>query len=105
MGCPRGGPASSPGPSPQCSSPGRTLGGKDLKCHDTIRAARLAQLVEHQTFNLRVKGSSPLQGDHLFLFFIFIFWNRNISIILLTLMRVLVIGYIYIYIYIYRNVI
>ena len=26
------------------------------------RAARLAQLVEHQTFNLRVKGSSPLPG-------------------------------------------
>ncbi len=25
-------------------------------------AARLAQLVEHQTFNLRVKGSSPLSG-------------------------------------------
>ncbi len=25
-------------------------------------AARLAQLVEHQTFNLRVKGSSPLLG-------------------------------------------
>ena len=24
--------------------------------------ARLAQLVEHQTFNLRVKGSSPLSG-------------------------------------------
>ena len=26
------------------------------------RAAWLAQLVEHQTFNLRVKGSSPLSG-------------------------------------------
>ena len=26
------------------------------------RAARLAQSVEHQTFNLRVKGSSPLSG-------------------------------------------
>ena len=25
-------------------------------------AARLAQSVEHQTFNLRVKGSSPLMG-------------------------------------------
>ena len=25
-------------------------------------AARLAQSVEHQTFNLRVKGSSPLPG-------------------------------------------
>ncbi len=29
-------------------------------------AARLAQLVEHQTFNLRVKGSSPLSGELLF---------------------------------------
>ena len=27
------------------------------------RAARLAQSVEHQTFNLRAKGSSPLSGD------------------------------------------
>ena len=27
-----------------------------------FRAARLAQSVEHQTFNLRVKGSSPLSG-------------------------------------------
>ena len=24
--------------------------------------ARLAQLVEHQTFNLRARGSSPLSG-------------------------------------------
>ena len=32
--------------------------------------ARLAQSVEHQTFNLRVKGSSPLSGE-LFLSFIF----------------------------------
>ncbi len=31
-------------------------------------AARLAQLVEHQTFNLRVKGSSPLSGELFFLF-------------------------------------
>ena len=29
-------------------------------------AARLAQSVEHQTFNLRVKGSSPLLGDILY---------------------------------------
>ena len=28
-----------------------------------VRVAWLAQLVEHQTFNLRVKGSSPLSGD------------------------------------------
>ena len=32
--------------------------------------ARLAQLVEHQTFNLRVKGSSPLSGAY--------FWARPI---------------------------
>ena len=29
-------------------------------------AARLAQSVEHQTFNLRVRGSSPLMGLPLF---------------------------------------
>ena len=28
--------------------------------------ARLAQSVEHQTFNLRVVGSSPLSGDSQF---------------------------------------
>ena len=32
-------------------------------------AARLAQSVEHQTFNLRVMGSSPISGDNKFLFF------------------------------------
>ena len=31
--------------------------------------ARLAQSVEHQTFNLRVKGSSPLLGASFSLFF------------------------------------
>ena len=36
--------------------------------------ARLAQLVEHQTFNLRVKGSSPLSGATSFLFFFFFFF-------------------------------
>ena len=30
------------------------------------KAARLAQSVEHQTFNLRVKGSSPLSGLAIF---------------------------------------
>ena len=29
-------------------------------------AARLAQSVEHQTFNLRVMGSSPILGDFIF---------------------------------------
>ena len=33
----------------------------------TVTAARLAQSVEHQTFNLRVRGSSPLMGSPLFL--------------------------------------
>ena len=28
----------------------------------SLSLARLAQSVEHQTFNLRVKGSSPLSG-------------------------------------------
>ena len=28
--------------------------------------ARLAQSVEHETLNLRVAGSSPSSGDHLF---------------------------------------
>ena len=31
-----------------------------------LHGAWLAQLVEHQTFNLRVKGSSPLSGDQTF---------------------------------------
>ena len=30
------------------------------------RRARLAQSVEHQTFNLRVMGSSPISGESLF---------------------------------------
>ena len=33
--------------------------------------ARLAQSVEHQTFNLRAKGSSPLSGVLKFSFFLF----------------------------------
>ena len=35
-------------------------------------AARLAQSVEHQTFNLRVKGSSPLSGLAIFLLFLIV---------------------------------
>ena len=31
-----------------------------------IQSARLAQLVEHQTFNLRVAGSSPSSGACVF---------------------------------------
>ena len=31
--------------------------------------ARLAQLVEHQTFNLRVMGSSPISGAQIFFSF------------------------------------
>ena len=35
------------------------------KCYENVLVgeARLAQLVEHQTFNLRVVGSSPTVGD------------------------------------------
>ena len=33
-----------------------------------VSAARLAQSVEHQTFNLRVMGSSPISGDYIFCF-------------------------------------
>ena len=36
-------------------------------------AARLAQSVEHQTFNLRVKGSSPLSGYAHFFSSVFVF--------------------------------
>ena len=35
--------------------------------HNSLHHARLAQSVEHQTFNLRVKGSSPLLGDTFFM--------------------------------------
>ena len=34
--------------------------------------ARLAQLVEHQTFNLMVKGSTPLSGNFFFLYSMFL---------------------------------
>ena len=34
-----------------------------------LSLARLAQSVEHQTFNLRVMGSSPISGGALILFF------------------------------------
>ena len=33
-----------------------------LTRHDKLSPARLAQSVEHQTFNLRVMGSSPISG-------------------------------------------
>ena len=32
------------------------------------KRARLAQSVEHQTFNLRVMGSSPVSGERKFYF-------------------------------------
>ena len=35
-----------------------------------IQSARLAQSVEHQTFNLRVMGSSPILGDNDFCIFL-----------------------------------
>ena len=34
-------------------------------------AARLAQSVEHQTFSLRVMGSSPISGDFIYTLFFF----------------------------------
>ena len=34
-----------------------------------LERARLAQSVEHQTFNLRVAGSSPSSGEHVSFFF------------------------------------
>ena len=37
-----------------------------VKDRSNVRA-RLAQSVEHQTFNLRVKGSSPLLGAYFYL--------------------------------------
>ena len=39
--------------------------------------ARLAQSVEHQTFNLRAKGSSPLSGVLQFFFFFFFFFGAT----------------------------
>ena len=42
-------------------------------------AARLAQSVEHQTFNLRVMGSSPISGDSTFYFLICFFIYLFIS--------------------------
>ena len=35
--------------------------------HHLLEGARLAQSVEHQTFNLRVMGSSPISGELTFL--------------------------------------
>ena len=46
------------------------------QCHINVvsrrgsQSARLAQSVEHQTFNLRVMGSSPILGENFFLKFI-----------------------------------
>ena len=37
--------------------------------YDNNKRARLAQSVEHQTFNLRVMGSSPILGEQIFFFF------------------------------------
>ena len=35
-----------------------------------LEQARLAQSVEHQTFNLRVAGSSPSSGEQISFFFL-----------------------------------
>ena len=46
---------------------GRTIVSVNSSCGAfIITRARLAQSVEHQTFNLRVKGSSPLLGASFF---------------------------------------
>ena len=39
----------------------------------------IAQSVEHQTLNLRVKGSSPLSGVFFIIFMIFIIFLNNIK--------------------------
>ena len=51
----------------------RTLKKQITIFHQTSIAARLAQSVEHQTFNLRVKGSSPLSGYAHFFPTVFLF--------------------------------
>ena len=53
----------------------------------TFMWARLAQLVEHQTFNLRVKGSSPLSGEQLFWS---VFYTYNNYMVLGTVLIVVV---------------
>ena len=54
---------------------------KTTAIDQTYRIARLAQLVEHQTFNLRVKGSSPLSGVQFFFSSLsdFFFFPRQIN--------------------------
>ena len=47
-------------------------------------AARLAQSVEHQTFNLRVMGSSPISGDFIYTIF---FLSRSCSLFLRCIPR------------------
>ena len=42
-----------------------------------VAAARLAQSVEHQTFNLRVMGSSPILRDIIFCFLFKVQWNTK----------------------------
>ena len=37
-----------------------------ILCGTLLQEARLAQSVEHQTFNLRVEGSSPSLGGNTF---------------------------------------
>ena len=58
--------------------------------HDTLLQnisvltwARLAQMVEHQTFNLRVRGSSPLSG----FFFLQHFCLLNLYLVNMNFMR------------------
>ena len=46
----------------------------DRKCF--ADGARLAQLVEHQTFNLRAMGSSPISGSNGILFVCTLYGNN-----------------------------
>ena len=51
------------------------------------KRARLAQSVEHQTFNLRVMGSSPISGERNFFVFVFERLKKMILILLITQLR------------------
>ena len=49
--------------------------------HFPYSYARLAQSVEHQTFNLRVAGSSPSSGGEFYInfeFFVFLYWCKTL---------------------------
>ena len=47
--------------------------------------ARLAQSVEHETLNLRVVGSSPTLGYHLFSAIFFFFLEKHLGFIIIAI--------------------